>query len=213
MGSERSYLTASTPRLFLAMMAMPFEIAFRTKPVSFRDDDFRSAEDELRLLAGPAGFLLLGHEKRTHAFHAFAADALMQGRVVTRADHGIVGMDAVAEKCGLDFAGLDLDGVGPARKSIWVGSAYCVRGSCLGAPPHPALSPQGRGRKRPGCDDVLQIECNLDQFIEECQADAFLPMEFLAELLVGPLRVGGEAVEASLHRIARLGQRLLEHLV
>src|SRR6266481_136032 len=67
------------------------------------NNNLGSTQDELGLLAGPAGFLLLGHKKRTHAFHAFAADALMQGRVVTRADHGIVGMDAVAEKCGLDF--------------------------------------------------------------------------------------------------------------
>src|SRR5713226_2546352 len=130
-------------------------------------------------MTGPAGLLLLGHEKRTHAVHAFVADALVESGVIRRADHGVVGMDAVAEKCGLDFAGLDFDGVGPAREGLGVNAAYCVPGSLIG----PAYCVRGSW---PSCPDVLQIECNLDQFIEECQADAFLPMEFLAELLVGP---------------------------
>src|SRR5205807_6938315 len=41
----------------------------------------------------------------------------------------------------------------------------------------------------------------------------FLSVKFLAKLLVGSLGIGGEAVEAGLHRVARLRQGLLEHLM
>ena len=62
-------------------------------------------------------------------------------------------------------------------------------------------------------DDVLQVHAQLEQLVEQRQADALLAVQFLAKLLIGPLRVAGEAVEAALHLVARLGHRLLEQLV
>src|SRR6266568_3595150 len=60
---------------------------------------------------------------------------------------------------------------------------------------------------------VLQVHADLEQFVEQGEADALLAVDLLAELLVGALGVAGEAVEAALHLVARLGHRLLEQLV
>src|SRR5213595_1793275 len=115
-------------------------------------------------------------------------------------------MDAVTEERGLHFAGLNLDGLGPAGKSVCVRAAYCVRGSLIGT----AYCVRGSGPRR---DNVLHVKSNLDQLIEQGEADAFFPVKFLAKLLVGSLGIGGEAIEAGLHCVARLRQGLLEHLM
>src|SRR5262249_11990952 len=62
-------------------------------------------------------------------------------------------------------------------------------------------------------DDVLHLHVNVEQLVEERQAEALLALRLLAQVLVGPLGVGGEAVEAALERVAGLGQRLVEELV
>ena len=60
---------------------------------------------------------------------------------------------------------------------------------------------------------MLQVEADFQQLVEQGQADALLAVHFLAELLIGALGVAGEAVEARLQGVARLGKRLLEQLV
>ena len=57
---------------------------------------------------------------------------------------------------------------------------------------------------------MLQVLADLQQLVQQGQADLLLAVRLLAQLLVGALGVGGEAVEAGLQLVAHLGQGLLE---
>src|SRR5271163_1992564 len=80
---------------------------------SFRDQHFRPAQHEFWLLAGIPVFALLGDQQRTHALDPLAADAFVQGGIVSGADDGVVGLDAVAAQAVLDLARLDGNSIGP----------------------------------------------------------------------------------------------------
>src|SRR5262249_47575657 len=134
----------------------------------FGDNNLGPAQDELRLLAGVAALHLLGDAQGVHAFHAPAADPLVQGRVVGGADDRAEGVDAVPRRGGLALARLDPDRLGPAGHGLVFGP-------------------------RPGRHDPLQVLADLEQLVEQGQADALLAVDLLAQLLVGPLGVSREA--------------------
>src|SRR5262249_46733726 len=142
------------------------------------NDDLGAAQDEFGLLAGPAALALLGDQERAEALDAGAADALVDGRVVGRADDGVVGQDAVPGQRRLDLARLHLDGLDPAGHGVAI----------LG--------------RRPGADNAVEVHAQLQQFVEQRQADPLLAVDLGPQLLVGALGVSGEAVEAPLEVVA-----------
>jgi hypothetical protein len=95
-------------------------------------------------------------------------------------------MDAMAQQRSLDFASLHLNRLRPSAQRPWF------------------LRP-GTSRSK-----TLKIEADFQKLIEKGEADPLFPLEFLAKLLIGPLGVGGETVEAGLQGISCFGQGLLE---
>ena len=67
----------------------------------FRHDHLRPAQHKVRLRAGIAPLALFGDQQGTHPFGALAADALVQARIVGRADDRVVRLHAVAQKRGV----------------------------------------------------------------------------------------------------------------
>ena len=119
------------------------------------------------MLAGITAFTLLGHQERTHSFDVAGSDALVQGRGVGRADHRVVGMDAVPQQSRRDLARLHFNRLGPASQRL------------------------GIVQRGPSADDVFQIHAHFEKFIQQRQTHALLAVKFLAELLIGALRVAG----------------------
>ena len=87
-------------------------------------------------------------------------------------------MDAVATQDVLDFSALDFDAIGPPCQGLQV------------------------IRVGPARDEVFQVEGDVEQLVQQSQAGALLALHVLPELLVGPLRVGGEGVEAVLQGVS-----------
>jgi len=104
----------------------------------------------------------------------------MQGGIVIRAEHGVVRMNAMAEQGGVDLARLDFDGVGPACQGAGIAFARTRGGN-------------------PG-----QVLGDFQKLVQEHHSQAPVAVQFLPELLIGALGVGGKAVEACLDRLAGL---------
>src|SRR5207302_3710359 len=62
-------------------------------------------------------------------------------------------------------------------------------------------------------DDVVEVNGQVEQLIEQRQAEALFSLHVLLELLVSLLRVGGKGIEAPLKRVTGSIQGLLEELV